>query len=151
MNPHRVFDEVDLEVVCSVGSEEIVVDPEWCGEWACRTDSEDMPPLHWPDDMGPEHEPIQIDHFKKALLSFPTQLGLGWDKVHPMAISRLEDSIIMAIIRLLMACERLGKVAKQQSLDHNCSSAKTDWWLASNWSTRMASKDLDEGKAFGGS
>ena len=80
----------------------------WQGEWACRSDSAAMPAAEWPRDMGPPPEALQLEHFKRALLSFPAQLGLGWDKIHPRAIARLEDSILAAILRILQACEGLG-------------------------------------------
>ena len=46
----------------------------WQGEWACRKDSEQMPPVVWPEDMGPLPEPLMVDHLRKALLTFPVQL-----------------------------------------------------------------------------
>ena len=68
----------------------------------------DAAPVVWPQDMGPPPQQLQLDHFKKALMSFPSQLGLEWDKLHPRAIARLDDEILEAILRPMQACEGEG-------------------------------------------
>ena len=80
----------------------------WSGEWACRSDTEEMQPVVWPQDMGPPPQQLQLDHFKEALLPFPLQLGFGWSKIHPRAIARLDGEILAAILRLMQACEGEG-------------------------------------------
>ena len=69
----------------------------WQREWACHEDSGPMLPVIWPDDLGAPPERMDIERLRKALLSFPVQLGLGWDKTHPRAIARLDDTILEAI------------------------------------------------------
>ena len=55
---------------------------------------------------------MTLDHFKTALLSFPHGLGLGWDGLHPRILLRLGDITLMAILRLLLLCEAVGKWPK---------------------------------------
>ena len=75
-----------------------------------------MPPVVWPDDLGPTPAPLLIEHLRTALFSFPEQLGLGWDKIHPRAIARLDDLVLEAILRLMMACEQKGEWPSKSGL-----------------------------------
>ena len=88
----------------------------WQGEWACREDSDEMPLAVWLGDMGPPPEPLQLDHFRKAPFSSPVQLGLGWGKIRPRAIARLEDVVLEAILRIMQACEGQGVWPLKSSL-----------------------------------
>eukprot|EP00969_Alexandrium_andersonii_P080223 3535368-Alexandrium_andersonii.AAC.1 len=45
---------------------------------------------------------------RRAALTFPAGTGLGWDKCHPRAILRCSEAALLALIRLLVCCERLG-------------------------------------------
>ena len=45
----------------------------------------------------------------KALLTFPCGTGLGWDALHPRALTRLPPGILQAIMQLLALCEAAGR------------------------------------------
>ena len=52
---------------------------------------------------------MQLETLKYALASFPDGLGLGWDAIHPKAVLRLSDLLLMALLRLLFLCEVAGE------------------------------------------
>ena len=75
-----------------------------------------MPPVAWPDDLGAPPERMNVEQLRKALLSFPIQLGLGCDKIHPRAIARLDDVILEAILRFMERCEETGEWPQEGSM-----------------------------------
>ena len=87
--------EVDAEAV------------KWGAEW-----SADVLPavLPWPDLSAQAPLPaISVDIACSAACTFPPGTGLGWDKLHPRAISRCHDEAILALIRILVLAELLGQ------------------------------------------
>ena len=88
----------------------------WQREWACHEESEPVPPIVWPENMGAPPARVDIEQLRQALMSFPSQLGLGWDKIHPRAIARLDDTILEAIVRLMERCEETGQWPQEGSL-----------------------------------
>ena len=52
----------------------------------------------------------------KALLTFPCGIGLGWDALHPRALTRLPSGILLAIMQLLALCESAGRWPKMVQL-----------------------------------
>ncbi len=45
----------------------------------------------------------------RAASTFPAATGLGWDKLHPRAILRCSAEAVMALVRILIVAEMLGK------------------------------------------
>ena len=78
----------------------------WAAEWGVGLD---LPAVQWPEDLGPPPPPLMLVPLKRALATFPAATGLGWDDLHPRALLRLPDSLLMALLRILTACERLGR------------------------------------------
>ena len=62
----------------------------------------------WPSDLGPIPPLLERDAFKRAIATFPCGLGLGWDDIHPRALLRLGNVVLLTILRLLFLCECLG-------------------------------------------
>eukprot|EP00973_Karenia_brevis_P044237 6129564-Karenia_brevis.AAC.1 len=59
-----------------------------------------------------ELPPLYVDTLRRAARTFPSRTGLGWDKCHPKAIIRCSDEALLALIRLLIWCELLGRWPK---------------------------------------
>ena len=78
----------------------------WASEWG---ETLTMPACQWPVDLGPPPSLLDLHELKAALRSFPTQLGLGWDQIHPRALLRLEDSKLVALLRVIFLCECGGR------------------------------------------
>ena len=78
----------------------------WQREWGCF---EEFPDCEWPQDLGTVPPQLQVSIFRDAIRTFPTQLGLGWDRIHPRALLRLEDELIAALLRVLFLCECAGR------------------------------------------
>ena len=70
---------------------------------------ETFPPCEWPADLGPLPPQMELTAFKLALVSFPTAIGLGWDDIHPRALLRLHDVVLLALLRILFLCETTGE------------------------------------------
>ena len=69
----------------------------------------DLPDCQWPEDMGSLPPMLHVHAFRNATSTFPTELGLGWDAIHPRALLRLGDAVLQAILRLLFFCEVTGR------------------------------------------
>ena len=78
----------------------------WAEEWGCHSQTHDVV---WPNDLGPPPPIMGLQHLKRALLRFPAATWLGWDQIHPRALLRLDDSLLLALLRLLFLCECQGK------------------------------------------
>ena len=78
----------------------------WAQQWSADSP---LPPCEWPADMGPLPPMLELAAFKDSLVSFPTYLGLGWDDIHPRALLRLDDQILLALLRILFLCECAGE------------------------------------------
>ena len=73
----------------------------WAGHWAADIV---MPECQWPTDFGPLPVMLELQLPKQVLGTFPDALGLGWDFLHPKALLRLSDVVLMAILRCLFIC-----------------------------------------------
>ena len=78
----------------------------WAVEWSSDTP---LPECDWPEDLGPLPPKLELGAFREALATVPTQLGLGWDDIHHRALLRLDDSVLLALLRVLFLCECTGK------------------------------------------
>ena len=68
-----------------------------------------MPPaLDWPSDMGEPLPAPCVGLARRAMASFPTETGLGWDRLHPRAFLRLTNQAIAALLRIFILAELLG-------------------------------------------
>ena len=89
------------------GQQHVEVEAEaWGKQWGCDLD---MPNCGWPEDLGSLPTMLDIWQLREALKSFPAGLGLGWDAIHPKALLRLGDNLLLALLRLLFSCECRGK------------------------------------------
>ena len=68
-----------------------------------------MPDCQWPTDLGSIPLQLELGILRQVLMSFPVQLGLGWDGIHPRALTRLSDAVLEALLRLLFLCEATGE------------------------------------------
>ena len=78
----------------------------WALEWSA---GEPLPECDWPQDLGPLPPMLELDAFKRAMSTFPAHLGLGWDGIHPRALLRLDDVVLLALLRILFLCECSGQ------------------------------------------
>eukprot|EP00973_Karenia_brevis_P061595 8565581-Karenia_brevis.AAC.1 len=85
----------------------------WAVQWAAERPYPDM---DWPEDLGAIPPQLQLHELKKTLASFPAGTGLGWDALHPRALLRLSDGLLMALLRLLFVCECRGSWPKAVAL-----------------------------------
>ena len=77
--------------------------------WGIQWDSEaEADQLEWPNDTA-TLEPISLCQFREALFTFPTGTGLGWDGIHPRALLRLPDDMLLQWLAFYLKCEREGK------------------------------------------
>ena len=88
-------DEVDLEGT------------QWQKEWQAGATPSITP---WPAEFATEPlPPITVQIARQAAATFPSGTGLGWDKLHPRAIARCSDAAVLALVRILLAAELLGR------------------------------------------
>ena len=66
---------------------------------------------------------------RNAVNTFPTELGLGWDAIHPRALLRLSDEVIAALLRILFLCECKGVWPRHSSLVVIALLPKSGWGL----------------------
>ena len=76
----------------------------WGTQWAVDS-AHDV--LVWPETLDPL-PPMSLKRFKDTLASFAAGTGLGWDGVHPRALLRLPDDVLLQWMALLLKCERFG-------------------------------------------
>ena len=77
--------------------------------WGIQWDSEaEADQLEWPDDTD-SLEPISLCLFRQALFTFPAGTGLGWGGIHPRALLRLPDDVLLLWLALFIKCEREGR------------------------------------------
>ncbi len=79
---------------------------DWGEQWA---EGVDCAELVWPSDLGDQLGLPTPAEMRRAMMSFPPETGLGWDAWHPRAWTRLSDSMIMALARILAAAEVAGR------------------------------------------
>ena len=85
----------------------------WSGLWQCEHEQED---LQRPDECGVV-EKITTDRLRHALLSFPTETGLGQDAIHPKAVARVPDELFDGLVELIEASVQCGKWPKALSMN----------------------------------
>ncbi len=78
---------------------------DWAEQWAA---SAPYPLLPWPDDLGPLLPPIAVDLFRQVLATFAAHTALGWDALHPRALLRLSDCMLLALLRIIAVAEARG-------------------------------------------
>ncbi len=78
----------------------------WAQQWASSTTAPAMP---WPQSLGPLLPRITLDTFRRALASFAAATALGWDALHPRALLRLSDELLIALVRILLVAEFRGE------------------------------------------
>ena len=91
--------------VCRAGATELVplnaqqaVDYEaegWGDIWQQAAIGQDP---CWPEDMGETLPHIAVPKFRAACYTFPINVGLGWDKMHPRAVARCSDEVLKMVI-----------------------------------------------------
>ena len=95
-------------VVAPLGSQQLVdlEAVEWSQQWAV---DDPPPPPAWPPDLGPPPPTPTLFQLRQALLTFAAGVGLGWDGMHPRALLRMPDSVLLALIRVFLWAEELGR------------------------------------------
>ena len=78
---------------------------QWGKEWLCSEEYE----LPWPEEMGAALPPLEVGKIEWAMRSFPTETGLGWDKMHPRAWLRLGHAALASLVCLLTLVEQEGR------------------------------------------
>ena len=71
--PRTLLEEVDHEAI------------GWGWQWGCHRV---FPDCEWPSDLGDLPPQLEVACFRDAIRTFPAQLGLGWDAIHPRALPR---------------------------------------------------------------
>jgi hypothetical protein len=51
---------------------------------------------------------VSIQKLRGACFTFPSSVGLGWDKLHPRAIARCSDFVLSMLITLCLLAEASG-------------------------------------------
>ena len=123
--------ELDTGVLsCSASplSMQAEVDTEahkWGLEWACDSPLTHLP---WPRGWGacsplPD---LAVEALQAAARTFPAGTGLGWDKLHPRAVSRCDAGALRALLRLLLMAEFIGDWPSSAGVVLICLLAKPD-------------------------
>lgn len=55
----------------------------------------------WPDDLGVIPPMILVQALLAAANTFPTETGLGWDQLHPRALNRLSQGVLLWVCAVL--------------------------------------------------
>ena len=63
----------------------------------------------WPADMGQVLPDLAVAQLREACYTFPSGVGLGWDKLHPRALVRCSDRVLGLFIQMLILAEILGE------------------------------------------
>eukprot|EP00973_Karenia_brevis_P071886 9989004-Karenia_brevis.AAC.1 len=77
----------------------------WSAQWAAETEYEEA---SWPEDLGELPASLTLQGLRDACCTFPVGTGLGWDALHPRALCRLSDELLLRLIFILSLCERGG-------------------------------------------
>ena len=54
----------------------------------------------WPKEMGIQPPPLALPALKDVCSTFPADVGLGWDKLHPRALLRCSDCVLLLLIQV---------------------------------------------------
>ena len=109
----------------------------WAVEWGAGLD---LPDVVWPADLGEPPPPLMLSALRQALASFPAGTGLGWDALHPRALLRLPDSLLSAMVRLLLLCE---KTASSGCFGCRCAATQACWRAPTHRTVPNAAQDMD--------
>ncbi len=82
----------------------------------------------WPDDFGVIPPLIIVQALLDDSLTFPIETGLGWDKRHPNALTRLSRELLQLRVMLLMNCEAEGRWPGSVPLLLSALLLKPDGW-----------------------
>ena len=76
-----VVDDEDNTAMASTQKEANQEVRAWAAQWGvgCFTDD----PIQWPEDIMDQHAPMLVDTVLRAANTSPSELGLGWDALHP--------------------------------------------------------------------
>ena len=62
----------------------------------------------WPKEMGIQPPPLALPALKDVCSTFPADVGLGWDKLHPRALLRCSDCVLLLLIQVFLMAESVG-------------------------------------------
>ena len=78
--------------------------------WAIIWQADARPPAPvWPAMMGETLPALCVTAAMHACAAFPSDTGLGWDNLHPRALRRVSVAAIIALLRIFMMAEILGR------------------------------------------
>ena len=78
--------------------------------WAIVWQSDAHPPLPlWPAIMGETMPELCVTRAMHACAAFPADTGLGWDNLHPRELRRISTAAIIALLRIFVLAEMLGR------------------------------------------
>ena len=106
---NRVSEQADpCGVPFGLGQEIVLQTKQWGREWGIGNEmcKHELP---WPDDTGKLPEKMEVHDLFEVLNTFPDNLGLGWDRLHPKALLRLPGCILRALLRIMFLCEVNGE------------------------------------------
>ena len=65
--------------------------------------------LPWPAIVASTELPqVTSDIARHVACTCPAGTGLGWDKLHPRAVTRSHDGVLEALVRIFVLCVLLG-------------------------------------------
>ena len=85
----------------------------------------------WPMEMGIQLPHLALSAFKDACSTVAAEVGLGWDKLHPCALLRCSDSVLL-LIQVLVMAESIGSPDSQ-----------TRWRKETDWAVSWPHSHLD--------
>ena len=94
---------------------------QWSKEWACGQTAKDF---QWPDIEL--LKTITRQEMMEALRIFPAETGLGWDAIHPRALTRISDDLFDELLSILATCELTGTWPKAVGMNIICMLPKPD-------------------------
>ena len=114
------------ETVPISSSEELLEAQQlWGGEWQTHLE---QPRLEWPKCIDPRGELPALSHQLaiQTAHTFPTDVGLGWDQLHPRAAIRCSTELILFMVKLLMLMEAFGEWPEAIGITLICLIPKAD-------------------------
>ena len=79
---------------------------EWSSIWqAVKVQHQPV----WPKEMEIHPPPLALPVIKDACSTFAAEVGLGWDKLHPRALLRCSDSVLLLLIQVFLMAESVGR------------------------------------------
>ena len=78
--------------------------------WAAVWQANAHPPgPAWPPVLGQAMPPLCVSTAMRACNTFPAGTCLGWDSMHPRALTRISEGAIAALLRIFMLAELVGQ------------------------------------------